>query len=87
MVRSLTPRRRADSLVRSPRTTERVATQQGITEAQLRGIELNAIQKGHVLLVQRGILTQQQSDQGMQNIRGWDQATLDDHVVGWFLNS
>lgn len=32
-----------------------------------------------------GILTQQGSDQGMQRIKAWDQATLDDHVTGWFL--
>lgn len=63
-----------------------VASTQGISEAQLRVIEINAIQKGHNLLVRMGILTQQGSDQGMQTIRNWDQATLDDHVTGWFLN-
>jgi hypothetical protein len=63
-----------------------VASEQGVSEAQLRVIELNAIQKGHRLLVSMGILTQQGSDQGMQNIRNWDQATLDDHVTRWFLN-
>jgi hypothetical protein len=63
-----------------------VASEQGISEAQLRPIEIDAIQKGHNLLVSMGILTQQGSDQGMQTIRHWDQATLDDHVTGWFLN-
>ena len=63
-----------------------VASEQGISEAQLRVIEINAIQKGHNLLVSMGILTKQGSDEGMQRIRGWDQATLDDHVTGWFLN-
>jgi hypothetical protein len=63
-----------------------VAREQGISEAELRDIEINAIQKGHDLLVRMGILTQQGSDQGMQRIRNWDQATLDDHVTGWFLN-
>lgn len=64
-----------------------VASEQGITAAQLRVIEINAIQKGHDLLVRMGILTKQGSDEGMQRIRGWDQATLDDHVTGWFLNN
>lgn len=64
-----------------------VASEQGFSEAQLRTIEINAIQKGHDLLVRMGILTQQGSDQGMQTIRHWDQATLDDHVTGWFLNN
>jgi hypothetical protein len=64
-----------------------VANEQGVSESQLRSIELNAIQKGHVLLVRMGILTQQGSDLGMQRIRNWDQATLDDHVTGWFLNN
>ena len=63
-----------------------VASEQGISEAQLRPIEINAIQKGHDLLVRMGILTLQGSNQGMQTIRHWDQATLDDHVTGWFLN-
>lgn len=63
-----------------------VASEQGISETQLRVIEINAIQKGHNLLVRMGILTKQGSDEGMQRIRGWDQATLDDHVTGWFLN-
>jgi hypothetical protein len=63
-----------------------IATQQGIPEAQWRTIEINAIQKGHDLLVRMGYLTQQGSDQGMQTIRNWDQATLDDHVTRWFLN-
>lgn len=63
-----------------------VASEQGISETQLRVIEINAIQKGHDLLVRMGILTKQGSDEGMQRIRGWDQATLDDHVTGWFLN-
>lgn len=63
-----------------------VASKQGISEAQLRTIEIDAIQKGHDLLVRMGILTQQGSDQGMQTIRHWDQATLDDHVTGWFVN-
>lgn len=63
-----------------------VASEQGVSEAQLRTIELEAIQKGHNLLVSMGILTQQGSDEGMQRIRAWDQATLDDHVTGWFLN-
>ena len=64
-----------------------VASEQGISEAQLRVNELNAIQKGHDLLVRMGILTQQGSDLGMQRIRNWDQMTLDDHVTGWFLNN
>lgn len=64
-----------------------VAAEQGISEAQLRVIELNAIQKGHNLLVRMGILTQQGSDLGMSRIRHWDQVTLDDHVTGWFLNN
>ncbi len=64
-----------------------MASEQGISEAQLRIIELNAIQKGHDVLVRMDILTQQGSDQGMQTIRHWDQATLDDHVTGWFLNN
>ncbi|HEX4205256.1 MAG TPA: hypothetical protein VHZ51_13910 [Ktedonobacteraceae bacterium] len=64
-----------------------VASEQGISEAQLRIIEIDAIQKGHNVLVRMGILTQQGSDQGMQTIRHWDQATLDDHVTGWFLNN
>jgi hypothetical protein len=64
-----------------------VASAQNISEAQLRTSELNAIQKGHDMLVRMGILTQQGSDQGMQTIRHWDQATLDDHVTGWFLNN
>ncbi len=63
-----------------------VASEQGISEAQLRPIELNAIQKGHDVLVRMNILTLQGSNQGMQTIRHWDQATLDDHVTGWFLN-
>jgi hypothetical protein len=64
-----------------------VASEQEISEAQLRVIEINAIQKGHILLVRMGILTQQESDLGMQRIRDWDQATLDEHVTGWFLNN
>jgi hypothetical protein len=64
-----------------------IATQLGIPEAQWRAIEINAIQKGHDLLVSMGYLTQQGSDQGMQTIRNWDQATLDDHVTRWFLNN
>lgn len=64
-----------------------VASEQGVSETQLRPIEINAIQKGHDLLVRMGILTQQGSDQGMQTVRHWDQATLDDHVTGWFLNN
>jgi len=64
-----------------------VASEQNISEAQLRVIEINAIQKGHDLLVRMGILTQQGSDLGMQRIRAWDQATLDDHITGWFLNN
>ena len=63
-----------------------VAAELGISEAQLRTIELNAAQKGHDLLVRMGILTQQQSDQGMQSIRSWSQATLDQHVTSWFLD-
>jgi hypothetical protein len=63
-----------------------IAAQQGIPQAQWRSIEINAIQKGHDLLVSMGYLTQQGSDQGMQTIRNWDQATLDDHVTRWFLN-
>lgn len=64
-----------------------IAAQQGIPEAQWRTIEIDAIQKGHDLLVSMGYLTQQGSDQGMQTIRNWDQATLDDHVTRWFLNN
>ncbi|HEY1353977.1 MAG TPA: hypothetical protein VGF67_30570 [Ktedonobacteraceae bacterium] len=64
-----------------------VAQEQHIPEAQLRTIEIDAIQKGHDLLVRMGILTRQGSDLGMQRIRAWDQATLDDHVTGWFLNN
>jgi len=64
-----------------------IAAQQGIPEAQWHTIEINAIQKGHDLLVSMGYLTQQGSDQGMQTIRHWDQATLDDHVTRWFLNN
>ncbi len=63
-----------------------VANEQGVSEAQLRVIEINAIQKGHNLLVSMGILSLQGSDLGMGRIRHWDQATLDDHVTGWFLN-
>ena len=63
-----------------------VAAQKGISTAQLRVIELNAIQKGHDLLVSMGILTKVGSDQGMQTIRNRDQATLDDHVTRWFAN-
>ena len=63
-----------------------IAAQQRIPAAQWRTIEVNAIQKGHDLLVSMGYLTQQGSDQGMQTIRHWDQATLDDHVTRWFLN-
>ncbi|HEY0754344.1 MAG TPA: hypothetical protein VGD98_10310 [Ktedonobacteraceae bacterium] len=66
---------------------EHVASKQGVSTAQLRIIEINAIQKGHDLLVKMGILTKQGSDQGMQTIKQWDQATLDDHVTGWFLNN
>lgn len=64
-----------------------VAREQGISEGQLRVIEINAIQIGHDLLVRLGILTQRGSDLGMQRIRNWDQATLDEHVTGWFLNN
>lgn len=64
-----------------------IAQEQGIPEAQWRTIEINAIQKGHNLLVTMGYLTQQGSDQGMQTIWHWDQATLDDHVTRWFLNN
>jgi hypothetical protein len=64
-----------------------VATEQGVSETQLRAIEISAIQKGHDLLVRMGILTQQGSDLGMQRIRNWDQQTLDEHVTGWFLNN
>lgn len=63
-----------------------IAAQQGIPVAQWRAIEINAIQKGHDLLVRMGYLTQAGSDQGMQTIRNWDQAILDDHVTRWFLN-
>ena len=63
-----------------------VASEQGISEAQLRPIEINAIQKGHNLLVRMGILTLQGSNQGMQTISHWDKTTLDDHVTSWFLN-
>ena len=63
-----------------------VAAQKGISTAQLRVIELNAIQKGHDLLVSTGVLTKAGSDQGMQTIRNWDQATLDDHITRWFAN-
>ncbi len=63
-----------------------VAAQQGISTAQLRVIELKAIQKGHDLLVSMNILTKVGSDQGMQTIRSWDQATLDDHITRWFAN-
>lgn len=64
-----------------------IAQEQGIPEAQWRTIEIDAIQKGHDLLVSMGYLTKQGSDQGMQTIRNWDQATLDDHVTRWFLNN
>ncbi|MBA2286371.1 MAG: hypothetical protein H0W02_12890 [Ktedonobacteraceae bacterium] len=64
-----------------------VASEQGISEAQLGLIELDAIQKGHDLLVRMKILTPQESGQGLQNIRHWDQLTLDDHVTRWFLNN
>jgi hypothetical protein len=63
-----------------------IANQQGIPAAPWRAIEISAIQKGHDLLVSMGYLTQQGSYQGMQTIRRWDQATLDDHVTRWFLN-
>ena len=62
-----------------------VAAEQGIAPARLRTIELNAIQKGHDLLVRMGLLTKQESDQGMQSIRNWSQATLDQHVTNCFL--
>ncbi len=62
-----------------------VAAEQGISPVQLRTIELNAAQKGHDLLVRMGLLTKQESDQGMQSIRNWSQATLDQHVTNWFL--
>lgn len=63
-----------------------VAARQGVSPQQLRTIEINAIQTGHDLLVRMGILSRQGSDLGMQRIRGWDDATLNDHVTGWFLN-
>jgi hypothetical protein len=43
--------------------------------------EISAIQKGYDLLVRLGYLSQQGSDLGMQRIRSWDDATLNDHVT------
>lgn len=63
-----------------------IAAEQNISTDQLRTIELNAIQKGHDVLVSMGYLTQQQSDQGMQDIRSWDQRTLDQHITEWYLD-
>jgi hypothetical protein len=64
-----------------------ISAQQGISPSQLRTIEIDAIQQGHALLVRMGYLTQQGSDEGMQTIRTWDDATLNDHVTRWFLNN
>src|SRR5207245_2007626 len=41
--------------------------------------------QGKELLVRMGLVTKQESDQGMQSIRNWSQATLDQHVTNWFL--
>ena len=65
-------------------TLRSLATQQGISSAQLRTILLDAEQKGHDLLVQHGYLTQPESAQGMQNIESWDLTTLDQHVSNYF---
>ena len=65
-------------------TLRSLATQQGISSAQLRTILLDAEQKGHDLLVHLGDLTQQQSAQGMQALRSWDLTTLDQHISNYF---
>jgi hypothetical protein len=66
----------------APMTT--VAAQQGISTAQLRTIELNALHKGCDALVAQGTLTQAQADQRMQTFDSWDQGTLNWYVTHAF---
>jgi hypothetical protein len=61
-----------------------IALAQGIPQAQLHTLELQAIQDAYAQLVSQGIVTQQQADQGMQTIQGWDQGTLNNYVTGAF---
>lgn len=63
-----------------------LAEQQGISDAQLRTILLEAEQKGHDVLVQLGYLTQQQSDAGMQDLRTRDLQTLATSIKYDFLD-
>ena len=63
-----------------------LAEQQGISDAQLRTILLEAEQKGHVVLVRLGYLTQHQSDAGMQDLRTRDLQTLATSIKYDFLD-
>jgi hypothetical protein len=63
-----------------------LAEQQGIDDAQLRTILLDAEQKGHDVLVQKGYLTQQQSDAGMRDLRSRDLQTLATSIKYDFLD-
>ena len=65
-----------------PMTT--VATQQGLSTAQLHTLELSALQNGCNAMVARGQLSQEDANQRMQMFNGWDQGTLNWYIMHAF---
>jgi|SRR5579875_5741 hypothetical protein len=62
-----------------------VAQQQGISTAQLRQIEIGAIQQACAQLVRQGTMTQQQADQRVQTAQSWDQSMLNQYILHAFV--
>jgi hypothetical protein len=62
-----------------------LAHSQGLSQAQLHTIEVNAIQQAHAVLVQRGVLTQQQASKNLQALLALDRDNINLHVVSAFL--
>lgn len=58
-----------------------VATEHGLSVAQLRSVELGAIQQACSALVHGGSLTAQQASERMNTIRAWGQSDLDGYSM------
>lgn len=59
-----------------------LAQAQGISQAQLHTIELTAVKQAHAVLVQQGVLTQQQANQTMNDM---SREELNAHIFDAFL--
>lgn len=72
--------------LRAGSSINEIAAQQGLSSAQLRTLELNAIQAACQQLVSQGSLTQQEADQRLHSIQSWSQDDLEGYVMEAILN-